>query len=198
VETRKSRNKAYKYKTFGAARAKGYTFKQYTRSKTAIKTWDNLPQLQKDIRVENLQAGKKKARLKKKFEKKKQLPKDDYVDVYEIVSQSHYDARGINPKTKRPYKTLFEYTTKGYFENEPSFGSIETMTKNSLIAAFNSGKSGNGSYLKRSAFDKLVVANMRGVKVEKVKIKASELNNLNRLDAELSIKNNNSKWIGKN
>lgn len=199
---RLKRNKAYTYNSFAAAKLRGYTKQQYENSKRAKKTWDNLPTLKKESILDNLAAGRRKQKFQRKFGGNEDLQEQasiasDYVYVYEIVSQSHYDARGTTPKGKK-YKTLFEYTTKGYFENEPALSTIEKMTKNSLIAAFNSGRKGSGGYLKNSAFNKLVDANLRGVKVQKVKIKASDIGTLNNLDAELSIKNNGNKWIGKN
>jgi hypothetical protein len=189
------RLKAYEYETFYKARRYGYTLKQYENSVRGKKRWDSLSTLKKEIILDNLREGRARKKFKLKFEKLEN--KKEQIEVYEIVSQSHYDARGKTPKGI-PYKTLFEYTTKGYFEHEPDLNKIEKMVKNSLISAFNNGRTGRKGYLKKSAFDTLVENNLRGLKIVKTLIPKEEALNLNKMEAELTIKNNRYTWRGRN
>lgn len=180
-----AKRKAYNYKNAKSANAAGYTTKQYQRSVAGKRAWDNKSKLQKDRTLDNLRRGQARA---KRIQAKQ-------IEAYEIVSQSHYEARGKTEKGKK-YRSLFEYTTKGYFENEPTLDKLETMGKNSLISAFNSGRSGRGGYLKDSAFNTLVEGHMRGIKVQKVKVDRDLVTN--KMSAELKIVNNGNKWKGTN
>lgn len=193
----KRKLKAYEYKTFEKARRHGYTRKQFNNSVRSIKAWNSKSELQKEVTLDNLRRGRKRRQLQIKKEKFLLKQQDGLIEAYQIVSQSHYDARGRTPKGKK-YKTLFEYSTNGFFENEPNFDTIEKMTRNSLISAFNSGSKGKGGYLKNSAFNELVEQNLKGLKVEKVKIRPEQLNN--KLSAELTILNLDThyKWSGNN
>lgn len=176
--------KAYNYDTFPKARARGYTLKQWQNSHRAIKAWNNLSTLEQELRVEKLQQGKKR-----QLKEQKRAEEEMLVDAYEIVSQSHYDYR------KKGVNSRFEYNTKGLFQFEPSIEKIEKMVKNSLMGAFNNGAKKKG-YLKNSLFTHLTDTNLKGVKVNKIKVSRSQINN--RLDAELDIFNNGNKWTGRN
>ena len=181
--------KAYNYKTFEKARIRGYTKQQWQRSIKAKKTWDNLPELKKEIIIEKLKTYNTLKRNKKK-ETLITIKKDDKVYAYRISSQSHYIYRS------KKYNTLMEYTTSGIFENEPKIKTIEKMIKNSLISAFNNGKTGRKGFLKNSVFYHLVDNNIRGLEIEKVLVSKNEI--VNKLSAELTIKNNGNIWRGRN
>jgi hypothetical protein len=187
----KAKKKAYNYSSAKSANSAGFTTKQYKDSVRGKKAWDNKSRLEKEVTIERLRNARRVRRNARRREDA------GMVEAYEIVSQSHYDARGKTPKGKK-YHTLFEYTTNGYFQYEPSVDKLETMTKNSLISAFNNGKGGKGGYLKSSAFNKIVDNNLRGIKIQKVRVPVEQVNN--RMSAELSITNQWSKykWTGKN
>lgn len=184
----KRKKKAYEYKSAKAANSAGYSTKQYKDSLRGKKAWDNKSTLEKELTLSRLKRASKFARRQKMYSKE--------VVAYEIVSQSHYDARGKTPKGKK-YHTLFEYNTRGIFENEPNLDTIEKMVRNSLISAFNNGRS-RGGYLKQNAFNKIVENNLRGIKVQPVKVTAGDVSN--RLDAQLDITNQTTKykWTGTN
>lgn len=187
----RAKKKAYKYSNVKSANGAGYSSKHYYASVRGFNNWNNKSRLEKEITIERLQNGKK---VKRNAQRREET---FTVEAYEIVSQSHYSTRGKTPKGKK-YNTLFEYNTSGYFQFEPSIEKLETMTRNSLISAFNSGKKGKGGYLKKSAFNKIVDNNLRGIQIKIVRVPVNLVRN--RMNAKLDITNKNSgyKWTGEN
>ena len=127
--------------------------------------------------------------LKRQERKAEKLEASKYTEAYEVETQSSYDTH-----KKGKYNTVFQYSLKGYFENEPSGDKMETMLKSTLMNRFNSGRT-RKAYLKGSVFDGLIENSIRGYSVRKVRVLKTEVNN--RVQGKLEIKNNGNYWESK-